>query len=73
MTQPDSRIYWHNQRWYDHTGISLDERESWVWLNVQHPNYLKGVVKFGANVCSAGELFEVLSHCGAKMGSTAGS
>ena len=44
MTRPDGHIYWYNKRWYDFTGTTLEEMQSWGWEKVHHPDHIQGVV-----------------------------
>jgi PAS domain S-box-containing protein len=37
MAAPDGSVFWHNQRWYDYTGLSPEAAQGWGWQNAIAP------------------------------------
>ena len=44
MARPDGHVIWYNQRWYDYTGTTPEQIESWDWHSVHDPNELPRVL-----------------------------
>jgi len=55
----DGWIYWYNQRWYDYTGVTLEEMEGLGWEKVHHPDYIKKVKEFIKEALKKDEAFEL--------------
>lgn len=36
--RPDGSRDYYNQRWYDYTGLTVDQTHEWGWLSVVHPD-----------------------------------
>jgi PAS domain S-box-containing protein len=43
--EPTGWRYWFNERWYDYTGMTLEEAQGWGWQKVHHPDHLERIVK----------------------------
>ena len=39
--RPDGRVDYCNQRWYEYTGMTLEESQGWGWEPVLHPDDLE--------------------------------
>jgi PAS domain S-box-containing protein len=37
MAGPDGSVFWHNQRWYDYTGLSPEAAQGWGWQTAIAP------------------------------------
>ncbi len=55
-SDPDGALDYYNQRWFDYTGMSLEQTQGWGWAPVLHPDDLQecidvwtGSVKTGGN------------------------
>ncbi len=59
IAEPDGRITWFNQRWYDYTGTTLEESKNWSWQTVHDPAELPRVMKVWQGALASGEGFEV--------------
>jgi PAS domain S-box-containing protein len=46
MTDDKGKVFWYNQRWYDYTGMTLDEMKKWGWGKVHHPDHIDRVTKY---------------------------
>lgn len=44
MAEPSGDITWYNKRWYDYTGVTIDQVYGWGWMSVQHPEHVDRVV-----------------------------
>ncbi len=59
MAEPDGRIFWYNQRWYDYTGRSLEEMTGLGWQAVHDPAVLPAFVRRWQATLASGEPFEM--------------
>ncbi len=59
MAHPDGYVFWHNQRWYDFTGLTADQLEGWGWQHVHHPDHLQRVTESWKNSLQTGQPFEL--------------
>ena len=39
MANPDGKIFWYNDRWYEYTGVSMDDLESSGWRKILHAGH----------------------------------
>ena len=44
-TEPDGSKEYLNKRWYEYTGLSLEEGKGWGWKVVVHPDDLDRLVR----------------------------
>jgi two-component system sensor histidine kinase/response regulator len=42
--KPDGWLDYYNQRWFDYTGLSLNETQGWGWEPVLHPDDLQNCI-----------------------------
>jgi PAS domain S-box-containing protein len=59
MAEPDGRIFWYNQRWYEYTGTSPEQMEGWGWQSVHDPAVLPKVLERWRASIETGEPFEM--------------
>ncbi|HEY0405557.1 MAG TPA: PAS domain S-box protein, partial [Pyrinomonadaceae bacterium] len=59
MAEPDGRIFWYNQRWYEYTGTTTAQMEGWGWQSVHDPEMLPQVVERWRASLETGEPFEM--------------
>lgn len=53
MAEPDGRVFWYNQRWYDYAGVAFEEMKDEGWQAVLDPDELPRVLaKFRAAIAS---------------------
>lgn len=45
MARPDGHIDWYNTRWYEYTGTTFEDMESWGWRSVHDPQVLPQVIE----------------------------
>lgn len=58
MADAGGSVFWYNKRWYDYTGITIDEMNDQGWRKVHHPDHMERVSeKFSASLVS-GEMWE---------------
>ncbi|CAN5890738.1 hypothetical protein BH11BAC4_BH11BAC4_08770 [soil metagenome] len=55
----DGSVYWYNQRWYDYTGTTLEEMESWGWQKVHHPDHVEKITTLIKELWKKDEAFEL--------------
>ncbi|MDB5287781.1 MAG: hypothetical protein JWR05_2730 [Mucilaginibacter sp.] len=56
---PTGEFTSYNQRWYDYTGLILDDDHDVVWEMVVHPDDLEKTLRLYNNSLKTGELFEI--------------
>jgi PAS domain S-box-containing protein len=57
--QPDGRLDYYNQRWFDYTGMSLEQTQGWAWESVLHPDDLQNCVQLWTHSLATGCDYEV--------------
>ena len=57
--EPDGYLDYYNQRWYDYTGLTLEETRGWGWKPVIHPDDLDRCVERWTNAVMTGDHYEV--------------
>ena len=58
MADEKGSIFWYNQRWFDHTGTTLDQMAGWGWQKALHPDHLQRVVEKITRSFESGEVWE---------------
>lgn len=56
---PDGEITFFNKRWYEYTGLALEETKSWGWQRVIHPDDLQITMQKFLMALKAETFFEV--------------
>lgn len=56
---PDGAVYYYNQRWFDYTGMTLEETQGWGWQPVLHPDDLQKCLDAWGNSIRTGEPYEI--------------
>ena len=57
--KPDGNVDYYNQRWYDYTGMTLQESRDWGWKPVLHPDDLENCLEHWTTSLRTGDLYEV--------------
>jgi two-component system, chemotaxis family, CheB/CheR fusion protein len=57
--EPDGRIIWYNQRWYEYTGTTFEQLKGWGWQSVHDPAILQSVVERWKEALQTGNPFEM--------------
>jgi PAS domain S-box-containing protein len=57
--RPDGWLDYYNQRWFDYTGMSLEETQGWGWGPVLHPDDLQNCIDTWAESVRTGEPYEI--------------
>jgi PAS domain S-box-containing protein len=60
MARPDGHLFWYNQRWYDYTGTTPEQMESWGWQSVHDPQELPKVLQRWRASIASGEPFDMV-------------
>ena len=58
-TAADGSVVYYNQRWYDYSGLTLQETHGWGWASVIHPDDLAHAGGVWRAAVNAGTVFEV--------------
>jgi len=56
---PDGHVDYHNQRWYDYTGLTFEQSRDLGWQPVLHPDDLGNCLDRRSRAFKAGEAYEV--------------
>jgi PAS domain S-box-containing protein len=56
---PDGWIDYYNQRWFEYTGLTLEETQGWGWQPVLHPDDLENSLERWNYSVQTGETYEV--------------
>ena len=57
--RPDGWIDYYNQRWFDYTGMTLEETEGWGWAPVLHADDLQNCIDNWSEAVRTGNPYEV--------------
>jgi PAS domain S-box-containing protein len=57
--KPDGNIDYYNQRWFDYTGMSLEQTQGQGWQPVVHPDDLQNCVEHWTKAIATGREYEV--------------
>ncbi|MBD2677285.1 PAS domain S-box protein [Nostoc paludosum FACHB-159] len=58
MADKNGQIFWYNQRWFDYTGLTLEEMQSKGSQQVQHPDHFERVFQKFYCCVQTGEIWE---------------
>jgi PAS domain S-box-containing protein len=56
---PDGNLDYYNQRWFDYTGMTLEQTKGWGWEPVLHPDDLQNCVARWSHAVKTGETYQV--------------
>ncbi|WP_228057261.1 PAS domain S-box protein [Tychonema sp. LEGE 07203] len=56
---PDGAIDYYNQRWFEYTGMTLEETQGWGWQPVLHPDDVENAVERWKTTVQTGGNYEV--------------
>jgi PAS domain S-box-containing protein len=56
---PDGFIDYYNQRWYEYSGMTLEETEGWGWQAALHPDDAERSVEHWKHCVETGEVFDI--------------
>ena len=57
--RPDGSLDYYNERWYEYTGMTLEETEGWGWQAVLHPDDVEFCVEHWKHCVETGEVYEI--------------
>jgi PAS domain S-box-containing protein len=57
-SRPDGLIDYYNQRWFDYTGMTLEQTQGWGWAPVLHPDDLQNIIRLWSHSVATGEPLE---------------
>ncbi|BDI30382.1 hypothetical protein CCAX7_24330 [Capsulimonas corticalis] len=58
-SDPSGNFDYYNQRWFDYTGMTLEETQGWGWKPALHPDDLQNCVDRWTHAYTTGEPYEV--------------
>ena len=56
---PDGWLDYYNQRWFDYTGMTLEQTQGWGWGPVLHPDDLQRCIDSWNESLSTGHAYEI--------------
>ncbi|MGI4022004.1 MAG: PAS domain-containing sensor histidine kinase [Janthinobacterium lividum] len=57
--QPDGKIDYYNQRWFDYSGFNFEQTKDWGWYPVLHPDDLENTISTWKNSFQTGDPYEI--------------
>ena len=57
--RPDGYLDYYNRRWFEYTGMSLEQTQGWGWQPVLHPEDVEECLKRWATAVETGEAYEI--------------
>ena len=58
IARPDGHAVWYNRRWYDFTGMTLEETQGLGWRKLHHPDHLPRAEEHFRKSLESGEEWE---------------
>ena len=58
MADAAGAIFWLNKRWFDYTGLTLEESQGWGWQQAHHPEHVQRVVEKFRDCVGSGSPWE---------------
>lgn len=55
----DGNLDYYNQKWFDYTGMNLEQTKDWGWAPVIHPDDLQNCIALWTQAVKTGEPYEV--------------
>ncbi len=56
---PNGEVNYYNQRWFQYTGLSIDDARDWGWQSVVHPDDLEETIAKYRKALHSSEVFEM--------------
>lgn len=57
--QPDGWLDYYNQRWYDYTGMNLEQTQGWGWDAVLHPDDIQNCIGVWSESVRTGKDYQI--------------
>jgi two-component system sensor histidine kinase/response regulator len=57
--RPDGNVDYFNRRWFDYTGMTIEETKDWGWEHVVHPDDLQNSVERWTEAFTSDSVYEV--------------
>lgn len=57
--QPDGTVDYYNQRWYDYTGMTIEQSQGWGWKPILHPDDLQRCIDLWTWAVQTGGKYEI--------------
>ncbi|MBD2064941.1 PAS domain S-box protein [Funiculus sociatus GB2-A5] len=57
--QPDGFLDYYNQRWFDYTGMTLEQTQGWGWQPILHPDDVQNCLDTWNHAVQTGEPYKV--------------
>ena len=57
--RPDGYLDYYNQRWFDYTGMTLEQTQGWGWQPALHPEDLEQALRRWSTSVQTGNVYEI--------------
>lgn len=57
--RPDGYLDYYNRRWFEYTGMTLEQTEGWAWQPVVHPDDVAGCLQGWSSALQRGQAFDI--------------
>jgi PAS domain S-box-containing protein len=57
--RPDGYLDYYNQRWFEYTGMTLEQTKGWGWQPVLHPDDVENCLRRWSKAVETGEAYEI--------------
>lgn len=57
--RPDGYLDYYNRRWFEYTGMTLEQTEGWGWQPVLHPDDVERCLRRWATAVQTGEAYDI--------------
>ncbi|HEX8890977.1 MAG TPA: response regulator, partial [Pyrinomonadaceae bacterium] len=57
--RPDGYLDYYNRRWFEYTGLTMEQTEGWGWQPVLHPDDVEHCLRRWARAVETGEAYEI--------------
>jgi PAS domain S-box-containing protein len=58
-SNPEGELDYYNQRWFDYTGMTLEQTYGWGWKPVLHPDDVQACIERWTQSYTTGEAYEI--------------
>lgn len=57
--RPDGYLDYYNRRWFDYTGLTIEQTEGWGWQPVLHPEDVERCLRQWSKAIETGQAYEI--------------
>ncbi|MDT4954021.1 MAG: hypothetical protein QOJ02_2159 [Acidobacteriota bacterium] len=57
--KPDGYLDYYNRRWFEYTGLTMEQTQGWGWQPVLHPDDVEGCLRRWSKAVETGQAYEI--------------